>query len=501
MDESTIFKGFENTSSPQAASQPSIPVGNSNENSPVSSPQPFGQAAQQPPQPPPISVSPEVSSDSGEGSSKLKIIGKILLGLFAVLLIAGIVFGFVLPRLGQPKNEKVTLIYWGLWEDQKVMDPIISDFEKTNPNITIEYSKQDPKQYADRLQTRIKNGNGPYIFRFHNTWYPVLSDYLLPISSDSVSAKDFKQWYYPVAQNDLIRNGAVYGIPMEIDTLALFINQDSFKAAGVNPPATWEDFNNVAKTLTVKDQSGKIKTAGAAIGSYDNISHAPDLVSLLFAQSGVAFDNISAKKSKASEAMSFYTSFALGSSDSVWDNTLDNSIRAFSAGNVGMIFGYSWDYFTIKAMNPQLNFKVVPVPQLSNQNKTIASYWAEGVSVKSKHQKEAFMFMKFLTQKDTLEKIYTEQSKTRLFGEPYARTDLADKLKNNPNVYPFIADAKDAVSSFFVDSTYEDSLNGSMNEYLGRAVNSIISQATSPESAVDTLDKGVTQVLSKYGQK
>lgn len=484
MDESTIFSGQQPT--PQ-------PIANSGLNS---------QPSTQPNSPELPPAQPLDIIEGGEGpGSKFKKIGIIIGGLVVVLIVVALIFTLVLPSLGEKKPEKVTLTYWGLWEDQKTMEVIIADFKKANPNISIDYSKQDPKQYADRLKTRITNGNGPDIFRFHNSWYPLLRDYLLPIPDDVVSAKDFKQWYYPVAQNDLIKNGAVYGIPLEIDTLVLFINDDSFKAAGASPPSTWEDFNNTAKTLTVKDEAGKIKTAGAAIGAYDNITHSPDLVSLLFAQSGVAFDNILAKKDKASEALAFYTSFSSGDNESVWDNSLDNSTRAFAAGNVAMYFGYSWDYFTIKAMNPALNFKVVSVPQLSNQSKTIASYWVEGVSVKSKHQDEAFSFMQFLTKKETLEKLYSEQSKTRLFGEPYARRDLEDKLKSDPNVYPFVSNAKNAVSSFFVDSTYEDSLNGAMNDYLGRAINSVVKQNDSPQTSIETLTKGVDQVLSKYGQK
>ncbi|MCL4354263.1 extracellular solute-binding protein [Patescibacteria group bacterium] len=479
MDDSTIFRENQEQSSLNTSSDQNIP-----------------------PSPPPVESSPLAPpTDYSEGSgSKLMTIIKILIGLFVAILIIGLIYFLVLPRFAPKKAEKVTLTYWGLWEDQRIMDSVLSDFEKSNPNITVEYSKQDPKQYADRLKTRIENGNGPDVFKFHNTWYPILSSYLLPIPSDSISAKDFKEWYYPVMQKDLIKNGVVYGIPLGIDTLALYINEDLFKAAGLNPPVTWEDFASMSAVLTVKDEAGKIRTAGAAMGSFDNITHAPDIISLLFVQSGVNPADIPAKKTKVSEALSFYTSFATGDNDSVWDNTLDNSTRAFAAGTVGMYFGYSWDYFTIKAMNPNLKFKIVSVPQLSNQNKTIASYWAEGASTKGKHQKEAFLLLKFLAQKSTEEKLYAEQSKTRFFGEPYARADLADKLKDNPIAYPFVLGAKNSTSSFFADSTYEASYNGAMNEYLKGAVNSVIVQRTSPDTAVDTLIKGVTQVLGKYGQ-
>jgi len=80
----------------------------------------------------------------------------------------------------------------------------------------------------------------------------------------------------------------------------------------------------------------------------------------------------------------------------------------------------------------------------------MASYWAEGVSVKSPHQKEALLFMKFLAQKETETRLYSDATKERAFGEPYARVDLASTLRDNKNIYPFVYQAQNASSSLFV---------------------------------------------------
>jgi len=409
-----------------------------------------------------------------------------------------VIIFFVLPRFSGSKNEKADITYWGLWEDQRVLKPVIDEFQKKYPNITVKYVKQDIKGYRERLDTRVKNGNGPDVFRFHNTWVPMISSLLLPIPSDVIDTKEFKNSFYPVAQRDLIKNGAIYGIPLEIDTLSLYINSDIFQAAGLTPPVTWEEFMSDARAITVKDENEKIKTAGAAMGTYVNITHAPDVISLLFTQSGLDTAKLSENSKKAAESLDFYTIFSLDEGN-VWDSTQDPSTLAFAKGNLGMYFGYSWDYFIIKAANPDLNFKIVSVPQLPDQNKTIASYWVEGVSSKSKYQEEALLFLKFLTSIESSEKIYTEQSKTRDFGEPYARVDLGEKLKDNPNIYPFISQAKNATSSYFVDGTYDNGINSKLNKYLENAINSIL-ENTSSETAVQALIDGESQVLKDYGQ-
>ena len=66
-------------------------------------------------------------------------------------------------------------------------------------------------------------------------------------------------------------------------------------------------------------------------------------------------------------------------------------------------------------------------------------------------------------------------------------------------IYPFVSQGKDATSSFFASGTYDEGLNSKMNKYLEDAVNSMLN-STSAETAVETLSKGVSQVLSEYGQ-
>jgi multiple sugar transport system substrate-binding protein len=424
---------------------------------------------------------------------------KLLIGIGAVILVTFIII-LLIPK-GQP-DQAVTLQWWGLWEDSSTMQTLLLNFHKTHPNITVEYVKNDPSQYLDRLQTRIQNGSGPDIFLYHNTWLPMLVSDLSPLSSDAITPDQFKQDYYPVMQQDLTQNGALYGIPMEGDTLELFVNPALFEAAGVQVPTNWDQFVKVSKQLTVKDPDGKIKTAGAALGTYNNIDHAPDIISMLFLQQGVQMNNITNSAQNESDALQFYVSFSTGENN-VWDSTLDNSLLAFSKGNLAMFFGFSWDVFQIQKLNPNLQFKIYPVPNLYGKKTTVASYWVNGVSAKSTHQTEAMEFMQYLAQKSTAQEFYTDTAKVRAFGEPYARKDLASSLQENQLVYPFVSQLNDAQSSYFASNTDDGDtgINSEMNSYLQTAVNSINTNGTSPDSAVQDLNNGIEQVLQKYAQQ
>ncbi len=448
------------------------------------------------PESPPPASSPAQSSVKKHGFALPRPLLFIGLGVIFIVILL-IVFKFLSTLFQAGGHEKVTITYWGLWEDKSVMQAVINDFERQNPNIIVTYTKQDPHDYSKSLLTRIQNGTGPDIYRYHVSWLPMMLPSLLPLSTDVINKNDFVKAYYPVIQNDLIKNGALYGIPLEIDTLSLYINNKIFNTAKASPPTTWDTFITTARALTVKDNNGKIQTAGAAMGTFDNITHAPDIMSLLFVQNGVSLSTMT-PSSNASDALNFYTSFALDQNN-VWDDTLDPSLLAFERGKLAMYIGYSYDIFALKATSPDLDFSIYPVPHLPGRDSTIASYWVEGISSKTTHPKEALLFMHFLAQKDTATKLYTQEAKLRLFGEPYARVDLADSLKSDKLVYPFVSQASNAASSYFAGETQDTGINSEMNGYLGNAIKSI-QKETSVDTAVETLTKGVTQILNQYGQ-
>lgn len=503
MDEGVIFKGDKQDQSPtDAAPPPEIPAADTPpapvQDAPPAPEEGTGEstdaAAEAPAEEEVVEEEPPPQTGFGGGG----LWKKILIGVGILLLIGILIFLFI-PKQQEAKNVK--LIWWGLWEDSQVMDSLISDFEKQNPHIQVEYIKQDPTQYRERLIARIKNGTGPDIFRYHNSWVPMMSEVLQPLSSDVMSAADFQKTFYPVMQKDLVKNGGIYGIPLGVDTLAMFVNTELLDAAGVNPPKNWDDFTKAAQKMTVIDPDDqKIKTAGAAIGTYGNVIHAPDIIAVLFIQQGVNLNKLVDAVQSEMVSLQFYTGFALGD-QAVWNGTLDDSLISFSKGEAAMYFGYSWDIFRIQAINKALPFAIYPMPGLYGKNTTVASYWVEGVSAQSANQKEAMLFMHYLAQKETAQKFYSATARARGVGVPPARKDLAASVQKTKFVAPFVNQLENASSSYFASDTHDgdSGLNFLLNNYLGDAVNTIVNDGTSIETAVTTLNEGVTQVFEKYG--
>lgn len=429
--------------------------------------------------------------------------GKWLLFVLALILIPLIIYS-VSMLIAPKKKETVNLVFWGLWEPASVYAPVISEFEKQHPGITVQYEKQDIKslgQYINRLSARMTSDNIPDVFTFHNSWVPELRGVLVPLPADVVSSTQLDTAYYPVVKKDLQVNGAYYGIPLGIDTLSLFVNDDLFKKAGIaSYPTDWDTLLADAKQLTLQDQNGKIITSGVALGYYDNVDHASDIMSLLLVQNGANLKNLtdSATLKNAQDAFQFYTWFSGGLGNHIWDDTLEHSKLAFAKGKVAMIFGYSWDILDIKAVNPNLKFTVVPVPHLPGRDMTIASYWVQGVSSRSKHPQEALAFLQFLVQKSNLETLYQNEAKLRGFGEAYPRTDMAPLLANDPYLGPVVSQANSAVSTIFSSNTYDGGMSDALEGYLGNAVRSVQGGVGSVGTALNTLESGVYSVMQKY---
>ncbi|KKQ38242.1 MAG: Extracellular solute-binding protein, family 1 [Candidatus Roizmanbacteria bacterium GW2011_GWA2_37_7] len=422
------------------------------------------------------------------------------------LIVFGLIYWFFLRDLIQPlkppssSTEDITLTYWGLWDEKDVFQPVIDDYQKKNQHITIAYEKMSSEQYRVRLLARSQTGNGPDIFRFHNTWLPEIQEVITAIPADIMTVEEFNAIFYPIHQKDLKINDQYYGIPLMVDGTVLIYNEDIIKQAGLlNPPTTWvgegNDVLSAIKQLTVKDTSGNIITAGMAIGTATNIEHFGEIFGVLLLLNGGDFKDLSTQE--AAEALELYRKFA---EDGYWNEAMPVSTTAFIQGKVAMIFGPSWQILNIKSQNPDLNIKVAPVPQgLDGSAISIANYWAEGVNKFSQHQAEAWKFLKFLSEKEQLLKIHETQSKTRLFGTAYPRRDMGELLHDHPYLSAVIQQAEDdAYTSLpLVDRTFDAGLNDEILKYLEDAISST-ANGTEYSAALGTAGQGIKTVLERY---
>ena len=473
-------------------------------------PTPTSPAPPPPPSSPPPASTPVTPSFSSK-AIRTRHFPIIPLIIILILLILGAVAFFVLKSGKNLFNLTSTNItYWGLWEPESVMQPLIDEYQKSHPGVKITYIQQSPKEYRDRLQNSLDQGKGPDIFRLHSSWIPLLKNHLAPIPASVYSSQDFESTFYPVIGSDVRVGNNYSAIPVGFDGLAMYVNDDLLQASGQSVPQNWDDLRLVAQAMTRCDSpdgkctgASKILVSGASLGTADNVDHWQDVLLVLMLQNNVNLGYPTGKS--AQDALNYYTIFV--KSDHMWDSTLPSSTFQFAAGKVGIYFAPSWRVFEIQQKNPQLKFSIHPIPQLpiepsrGEQPITWANYWVEGISKKSPRAAQAWEFLKYLSSPDALQKFYQQAvASGRAFGEPYPRIDMASSIKDAPLVGPYINQASQARSWYLASSTQDsnESLNSKLSKYFADAVNTSL-KGIAGESITNTLAQGVNQVLSQYG--
>jgi multiple sugar transport system substrate-binding protein len=436
----------------------------------------------------------------------------IVAGVLILVLIIVLVATSKTPK----KQETVTLNYWGLWENEEIMNGVISDFEAKNPLIKVNYKRNQISNYRTRLASRLaKTGTSDNedvdIFRIHNTWIPMFKDYLASVPTSKVTSIGLDTDFFDVYAKDLKENGKWLSVPLMYDGLALFYNKDLLQKANIEVPKSWWELNEAASKLTTKNDSGTIQMAGAGIGvANGNVEHWSDILGIMMKQNGIDFAKKTNMDSNLEDALKYYASFAR-SGQSVWDDSLPNATELFANGKLAFYFGNSWRVFDLATLNKDLNYGITTVPQLpingdiTDRNAELtnihwASYWAEGVNSKSKHQEEAWKFLEYLSSKEVLEKLYSAESQVRAFGEIYPRKSMMNELKDNVKVWPFVSVANNAESWYVASSTDDDGLNSEMQKYFTDAINSLNDYASNTD-IMTALKNGIAQLQQKYSLK
>ncbi len=460
--------------------------------------------SQPPPPPPPAPVAQAPSpAPVNVIQSKSKLPKQLIFIVLGIFLLFGIVFAasFLFKSLG--KNQAVTLTYWGLWEPESVMKPLIDEYQSTHPKIKIVYKQQLLTEYRERLQSAFGQGNGPDIFRLHNSWTPMFKGDLAPLPPKVFDAGVFESTFYP-AVKDTLRVGNNYvAVPLMYDGLVMFVNDSLLQSAGLPAPQNWEDLKNTALAISRCDTTdggcrpgSRILVSGAALGTTNNVDHWQDIISILMLQNNV---NLAAPSGKsADDAIEYYSNFSRYFG--VWDSTLPSSTNQFAAGKVGIYFGPSWRVFDIKSLNPNLKFSVYPLPQLpldpDRQEKPVtwASFWVEGVNKKSSHSEEALDFLKFLSSQTSLQKMFdSEVSLGRDFGEPFSRVDMAEGAKTNPVLAVVLSQAPFG-RSWYMASATQDGPSG-----LNTRLSAAFAHAINHDPVEQSLVSEINQILSQYG--
>lgn len=414
-----------------------------------------------------------------------------LFALTAILVTVG--FGCKgLSQAEQAATKPVVLEMWTVFDDVDAIKNLITKFKAERPYLTINVRQLRPEELYPRLVEALAEDKSPDIISVQNHSIKAYQTKLssMPGSVPDTTVRMVKKTvgvetvvntqnynlptinqidkeYVQTVKRDVVVDGKIYGLPLSLDTMAIYYNKDLLDRAGIpEAPKTWEEFQKAVQKLNKYNKTtGKIVQSGTALGTGNNIPSFDDILYIFLKQSGVdIFDrvngrpviNMVAKTGNDEEVpavykvLDFYTDYADPTRDTYsWNDEMDNALDRFVNGSVGFFFGYSFHHKIIKARAPQMNLAVIPMLQLNEETPVnAANYWVQCVPQKSKNPNEAWNLIRYLAYSKA-NKDYLDATK-----RPTALRNYISSQSEVLELAPFVSQAL-AADNWYRGKNYE----------------------------------------------
>lgn len=151
---------------------------------------------------------------------------------------------------------------WGGYDTKaEVLDNILNEFEKDNPNVTVMNQTVSGDDFLPSIKEKFATGEPPDVF---GLWpgsdirtlikAGKVADVTDLINNDPEWKNSFGSSMWPQVEH----NGRIYGLPVEMTYEGLFINSDLFKKYKVDIP---KDYNGLVKAIKVFKENNIIPIA------------------------------------------------------------------------------------------------------------------------------------------------------------------------------------------------------------------------------------------------
>ncbi|RBW67548.1 ABC transporter substrate-binding protein [Bacillus taeanensis] len=307
----------------------------------------------------------------------------------------------------EAKEEVVKLVYASGKDTTKATDMIIEEFNKTHPNIQVEFREMpsDSGAIHDAFVTALNAGDTSIDVMALDVVWPAefaQAGYVLPldrfIQQDGLDLGEYNQGAVSAASF----NGKQWALPRFIDTGLLFYRTDL--VSGDEVPQTWDDLT--AKSAELNGQGGTKFGYLMQAKQYEGL--VCNALEYIAAYGGNFLDengNVIINSPEAIKGLNKLVEVA--NSDYVPANittfTEIESHTAFIEGQSPFI--RNWPYQWNVANNPEESkivdkIGVAPLPQGDAGSAAALGGWMTAISKYSEHPKEAWEFVKFIAGKE-----------------------------------------------------------------------------------------------------
>lgn len=275
----------------------------------------------------------------------------------------------------------VAITYWSHdYEPRIELDKeLIDEFSAQNPGIDVTYETFPYEDYETKVFTAIAGGTGPDLFNLFTSRMgeAVSSGAVMPIDFAAMGLdgeQAFRDLYTEGSLDLYAFDGKLYAVPTEVSNMALYVNQDRLREAGLDPttdiPTTWEGIRDVSSKL-VERQGDQLARRGFEFTYGVDIDNSVlTFESMAYQLGGGIVDADSGEViidgPPAVEALQYWYDWVY--KDKLGDPALPAATDSFCDGSVAMTTVASWFRLSLEGDCPEVaeQIAVVPFPRYAD---------------------------------------------------------------------------------------------------------------------------------------
>jgi multiple sugar transport system substrate-binding protein len=386
-------------------------------------------------------------------------------------------------------------------DPNKTYTKLVDKFNKQNKGsfqVTIREMPADTGAYFDKLRTEFQAGGGEIDVIGGDTIWPIqfaAQGWVQDLSDNFPASEQNK--FLPAPIQASIYEGAIYGVPWFEDAGLLYSRSDLLEQAGYSaPPETWDELKEMALKIS-QDKGipngfvfqGKNYEGGVCDALEYIRTHGGDVLSDV-TSGKVVIDSPEA----AAGLETYHSMIADGVAPKAVAN-MDETISVPVFGNGEAVFLREWPgtYGDIaggafKIKKEQVAVSPIPVAPGNESSSTLGG-WTFMINAQTDMPDEAWEFVKFMTS--------YESFKYRAINGGYISARKA--ILDDPEVQkaiPTVKLAKDVLLDY-ATSRPVTQYYGDMSLEMQEQFNNALTGDTSPQQAVETLQKSLTSIMQQ----
>ena len=255
-------------------------------------------------------------------------------------------------------GEDIEIEFWYWTGASDLFKSVVNQYTAIHPNVKITLVENPYDDYWTKLPLALQGSSGPAIFNVHNSHHENLINYLAPYD---IPVEDLEEDFVGVSAH--VIDGKVYYTDYGMMTATMYYNKAMWSAAGLTEadiPTNWDQFREVAKKLTIRDEKGELIQAGFSFNGGaqgDVLGMQYQYGQNLFTEDGKVTFNNDAIKTVVQRMKDIYE--VDGSGDYNFGN---NSGDNFGQGMIAMYLGWGFMHGLFQALWPETEFGSFEIP-------------------------------------------------------------------------------------------------------------------------------------------